>query len=104
MTPVKVDVLQKLLEQLNYDADETQFLVDGFKNGFSIGYEGPQDVKITSPNLKFREVGSPTELWNKVMKEVKEKRYSGPFENIPFQNYIQSQLGLYPKMGARAQG
>ena len=72
---MNVEVLQKLLTQSNYDTTETEFLVDGFKNGFPIGYCGPDDVKITSPNLKFRQVGNPTLLWNKVMKEVKEERY-----------------------------
>ena len=31
------------------------------------------------------------------MKEVKERRYAGPFETIPFDNYIQSPIGLVPK-------
>ena len=73
------------------------FLIDGFKNGFSIGYEGNSDVKITAPNLKFREIGSPVELWNKVMKEVKEKGMQGHLTKIPFENYIQSPIGLVPK-------
>ena len=67
-----------------YDEEETKFLIDDFKNGFSIGYNGPKQVKINSPNLKFREVGDPITLWNKVMKEVRENRYAGPFENHPF--------------------
>ena len=33
------------------------------------------------------------------MKEVKEKCYSGPFETIPYDNYIQSPVGLVPKKG-----
>ena len=33
------------------------------------------------------------------MKEVKEKRVAGPFNNIPFSNYIQSPVGLVPKAG-----
>ena len=100
-TPVNHDVLESLLKQSNFDKSETEFLIDGFKNGFSIGYEGPEDVKITSPNLKFREVGSPIELWNKVMKEVKEERYAGPFQSIPFDTYIQSPIGLVPKDGGK---
>ena len=56
-TPVNVEALETLLKQSNYDPAETSFLIYGFKNGFSIGYEGPQDVKLTSPNLKFRQVG-----------------------------------------------
>ena len=79
-----------------YEKSETDFILDGFRDGFSIGYEGPENVRINSPNLKFREVGDPIILWNKVMKEVKEKRYAGPFKEIPFDNYIQS-----PKDGGK---
>ena len=33
------------------------------------------------------------------MKEVRHKRYAGPFEKIPFNNYMQSLIGLVPKAG-----
>ena len=81
-TPVDADVLEKLLIETNYDQKESEFLVSGFRNGFDLGYRGPE-VKQTSKNLKFT-IGNKTELWNKVMKEVQAKRYAGPFENIPF--------------------
>ena len=100
-TPVNVEVLKHLLDISGYDKEETEFLIDGFINGFTIGYSGPQDVKITSPNLKFRGVGDKVTLWNKVMKEVKEQRYAGPFEEIPFDNFIQSPIGLVPKDGGK---
>ena len=100
-TPVNIPTFEKLLRDSKYDAIESEFLLQGFKNGFSIGYAGPENVKIISPNLKFREVGNPTILWNKVMKEVKEKRYAGPFDQIPFEHYIQSPIGLVPKDGGR---
>ena len=100
-TPVNVQVLKELLELSHYDAKETEFLIEGFTNGLSIGYNGPEKVKITSPNLKFREVGNPMILWNKVMKEVKEKRYAGPFKEIPFEYFIQSPIGLVPKDGGK---
>ena len=90
-------MLEKLLIESNYDKSETKFLVEGFKNGFPLEYHGKGNVKMTSPNLKFREIGTPTQLWNKVMKEVKEERYAGPFENIPFEHFIQSPIGLVPK-------
>ena len=101
-TPVKTEVFENLLLESNYDAVETQFLIHGFKHGFSIGYCGPENVQIKSPNLKFREIGDPVTLWNKVMKEVKEERYAGPFEQIPFKNYIQSPIGLVPKDGGKS--
>ena len=100
-TPVNTEVLEQLLLETKYDKKEIEFLVDGFKNGFSIEYTVPSDVKVTSPNLKFRGVGDEIILWNKVMKEVKAERYAGPFEEIPFDNYIQSPIGLVPKDGGK---
>ena len=78
VTPVKADILESLLIETNYDKVKTKYLVDGFKFGFDLGYDGPEDIKLESNNLKFT-IGDKTELWNKVMKEVKEKRYAGPF-------------------------
>ena len=100
---VDVTALENLLVQSKYDKQKTQFLVSGFKQGFPLHYQGREDVKIRSPNLKFR-IGDETILWNKVMKEVEAKRFAGPFENIPFDNYIQSPIGLVPKDGGRAHG
>ena len=96
LTPVKADKLQNMLEEANYDPIEIEFLTKGFKEGFSLGYEGNPDVKLKSPNLKIR-IGDEIDLWNKVMKEVKLKRYAGPFAEIPFEYYIQSPIGLVPK-------
>ena len=96
-----VNRLEELLIESQYDKDKTAFLIEGFKQGFDIGYRGPENVQIKSPNLKFREVGNENMLWNKVMKEVKLKRYAGPFKDIPFDNYIQSPIGLVPKDGGK---
>ena len=96
VTPVDADILEKMLLESNYDKEKTDFLVTGFRQGFSLEYEGPEDIKINSPNLRL-EVGSETTLWNKVMKEMKLKRYAGPFSSIPFDNNIQSPIGLVPK-------
>ena len=96
ITPVKPLVLKRLLAETNYDKLKSKKLVDGFTHGFDLGYRGPLDVKKKAPNLKLT-VGSKTELWNKVMNEVKLGRYAGPYESIPFENYIQSPIGLVPK-------
>ena len=95
-TPVKVKVLQQLLKQSGYDIQKTKMLTEGFTIGFRIGYQGSRTVKQTSPNLKLT-VGSQVDLWNKVMKEVEKGRYVGPFEEIPFEHFIQSPIGLVPK-------
>ena len=99
-TPVNADRLEKYLIESNYDKEETRFLISGFKNGFDLGYRGPEKIRQTANNLKFT-IGNEIELWNKVMKEVKEKRYAGPFSSIPFDNYIQSPIGLVPKDGGQ---
>ena len=97
VTPVNVQRYRELLVETGYCPVETQFLVDGFSNGFDIGYTGEtQDIQRVTPNLKIT-VGSEVILWNKIMKEVKLKRYAGPFSEPPFKNYIQSPVGLVPK-------
>ena len=100
-SPVNFNELHILLKQTNYSTVETDFLISGFRNGFDLGYRGPQNVRLKSPNLKFV-IGDETELWNKVMKEVREKRYAGPFPEIPYkENFIQSPIGLVPKDGGK---
>ena len=96
-TPVNIKELKSLLTETNYDKQKTNFLIDGFTNGFSIGYEGPREVQMEADNLKLNNIGDSVILWNKVMKEVKLQRYAGPFEKIPYENYIQSPIGLVPK-------
>ena len=99
--PVNIDRMQSLLTKVNYNKDKTEFLIDGFRNGFDLGYRGKiTGIQKTAPNLKLR-VGNQTILWNKVMKEVKVKRYAGPFKQIPFEDYIQSPIGLVPKDSGR---
>ena len=97
VTSVKPEVLKILLNECHYDEKKTEYIIDGFTNGFSLGYSGDRSVKRTAPNLRLT-VGDEIDLWNKVMKEVKLKRYAGPFEQIPFKDhYIQSPIGLVPK-------
>ena len=100
MTPVKVDELRAVLKESEYhkqDLDNFRFLIDGFSNGFRLEFEGDRrNLRQTAPNLKFT-VGDKFILWEKVMKEVKLKRYAGPFDRPPYENYIQSPIGLVPK-------
>ena len=98
VTPVKVDKLVAMLRQTGYSADKIEFLEHGFRYGFHIGYEGPTQRHSQSDNLPFT-IGNKTVLWNKLMKEVSLKRVAGPFEQIPFRNFIQSPIGLVPKVG-----
>ena len=100
-TPVDVEMFKKLLTEAKYPQEKINFIYEGFSEGFHLHYQGSRNVRLESENLKLR-VGSKTELWNKLMKEVKEKRIAGPYEKIPFEdNYIQSPIGLVPKDGGK---
>ena len=81
-TPINTQALARLLSESNYDKGASEYLIEGFSHGFDIGYRGPAERKDESSNLPFR-VGNPTELWNKVMKEVETGHYAGPFTTPP---------------------
>ena len=98
-------VFEDYLKKSNYDKRKTKYLIEGFSKGFSIGYEGPTDRKDTAKNIPLRDMGTETDLWNKVMEEVELQWYSGPYtkediENL-FDGYIQSPIGLVPKAGGK---
>ena len=97
-TPLDVDKYEQLLKLSNYNLEETKFLIKGFREGFDIGYTGYKIRQSQAKNIPFT-VGNEVEMWNKIMKEVKLKRVAGPFDKIPFVNYIQSPIGLVPKAG-----
>ena len=96
VTPVNFKALRSMLEESSYDKHETEFLVNGFQYGFDIGYHGDTNIRQTSHNLRLR-IGNHTVFWNKIMKEVKNKRYAGPFRKIHFEYYLQLPVGLVPK-------
>ena len=98
ITTVNAELLVSKLKAAKYPEEKISFLQDGFVNGFDIGYRGPKNRQSTAENIPFT-IGDETELWGKLMKEVKLKRVAGPFSKIPFENYIQSPIGLVPKAG-----
>ena len=93
-----MSVLSHFLEESNYDLDETNFIISGFTEGYDIGYRGTTLRQDFSDNIPFT-VGDKYDMWEKLMKEVKLHRVAGPFEEIPFRNFMQSPIGLVPKAG-----
>ena len=83
-----------------YPPDLTAWLVNGFKSGFDICYDGPVNRTSTANNLPFN-VGNRVILWNKLMKEVKLGRVAGPFDSPPYSQFVQSPIGLVPKDNGR---
>ena len=98
VTPVDADRFEQLLNETHYDVSKSKFLIDSFRRVFTLQFKGTCNSKRFAPNLKIR-VGTKTEMWNKVIKEVKAGRYAGPYKEceIPFDTFIQSPIGLVPK-------
>ena len=101
VTPVKADLLGKMLRLANYDTNETDYLVQGFSNGFSLEYEGTFDRSDYSENIPLRDIGTPRDLWEKMMKEIRLKHFAGPYKSVPYNNFVQSPIGLVPKAGGQ---
>ena len=100
ITPINVKQFKRLLDECDYDKKKTADLILGFERGFDLGYRGPHNRTDCSNNIPLK-IGSPVQLWNKVMKEVAASRYAWPFtyQEIPFRNWIQSPIGLVLKAG-----
>ena len=96
VTPINVQNFENWLHRSEYDPEETHFLVQGFKCGFSLEYMGPRERKNLSNNLPFK-VGDKHDMWSKIMKEVSLGRYAGPYTDIPYSFYVQSPVGLVLK-------
>ena len=96
MTPINAKHLQRMLREMGYDKQKTNYLVNGFSEGFDLMYCRLVNRQDTSRNIPLR-IGTKFDVWSKMMKEVKEKRFAGPFKQIPFKNFVQSPIGLVPK-------
>ena len=100
VTPIKLNSYRGLLEKSKFNKEKSAYLLEGFKNGFAIGYRGPPECRDSSRNIPIRDVvSSETIMWEKLMKEVELGRHAGPFNYIPYSEYIQSPTGLVPKAG-----
>ena len=86
-------MLNALLE--GYSPEERGFLVNGFKHGFRIPFEGtippPCHKNLTSA------LEHPSVVDNKIKKEVEKGRIAGPFPHPPLPQFVVSPLGVVPK-------
>ncbi|XP_062587810.1 uncharacterized protein LOC134249476 [Saccostrea cucullata] len=93
VTPIKADRLDYWLK--GYDRNKQKYLVEGFKVGFKIPFEG-QRIFRESDNLKSAKDNLDI-LKQKIQIEIDNHRVAGPFKEIPFQNFQSSPLDLVPK-------
>ena len=96
ITPINVTALQVMLEEYP-DKCKAKFLVDGFKNGFKIGFTGKHE-SFCCGNLKSADEKLP-KLRELILKEIKLGRIKGPFLKEPLPNTRVSPLGMVPKKG-----
>lgn len=79
-TPIKVNKHAHWLS--GYDESETNYLMQGFKNGFYVGFVG-KCPGIESKNLNSAHM-QPEIIDKKIQKEIIAGRVQGPFDNKPF--------------------
>lgn len=92
-TPINADQLESYLD--GYDEKKKQYLLQGFRKGFSLEYQGPRKP-FSCPNLKSA-IDNPKVIEEKNNKELEYDRVEGPFKTKSFPNIRISPLGLVPK-------
>lgn len=93
-TPINLEALSYYLK-FYPNQDVAKMLYHGFKNGFSLQYNGPR-FPFDADNLQSVRK-SPDIVREKIRKELAEGRIAGPFIGRPFPTLRISPLGLVPK-------
>jgi hypothetical protein len=92
-TPIRVKMLKSWLQ--HYPNELKDRLIQGFSNGFSIGFQGPKYSKLSSNHPSILE--SPEIVRPMIDKELHMGRIAGPFTTPPLDPFVVSPLGLVPK-------
>ena len=80
----------------DYDPILKTKLINGFKNGFDLGYRGIPNNDLNVSNLSS--VKDNTSIIDAaISKELTAKRISGPFKYPPFKNFQINPIGIVPK-------
>ena len=61
VTPINTTVLNEYLRASQYPKEKSHRLIQGFENGFDIGYQGPKNRTDESSNIPLK-TGTPTDL------------------------------------------
>ena len=93
-TPVNPECLTQLLQD-HPDQQLVNEVVNGFRHGFPLKYNGPHERRIHH-NLKSA-FQFPKQLQQHLDKEVSLGRMLGPFQSKPLDNLICSPVGMVPK-------
>ncbi|CAC5368883.1 unnamed protein product [Mytilus coruscus] len=92
-TPVKVDRLGYWLK--GYNIKMYNYLVNGFKYGFDVGFRGSVHHNTVDNFLSAKT--KPDIVRQKIQNEINANRFVGPFDSKPFTEMQLSPLGLAEK-------
>ena len=93
--PTTINVLTLKSELQGYDENSKSFLTEGFQFGFRLGCEGEPSQNIHRNHNSI--CNNKSVVHKKLEKEFKLGRIAGPYDEIPFKNFVCSPLGLVPK-------
>ncbi len=92
-TSVQGDVFDTFFE--GYNPIEREFVIQGFKKGFYLHFEGDTNFVVETPNMKSANK-NPEKIWEKIAKEVNAGRVAGPFEKSLYQHYCSVLISVKP--------
>ncbi len=104
-TPIKYERLSELLKAEGYDVQKTNYLVNGFRDGFRLRLDrttkelAQQQLARGQQPVQNHKSASrrPVEVELKLKKELVAGRILGPFPQPIFDHYCISSLGLREK-------
>ena len=79
-----------------FDPILAAYLVKGFSEGFDLGFRGHANNAIEVENLRSAQSHSQV-IDLAIQKELLASRISGPYEEIPFDKFQLSPIGVVPK-------
>ena len=94
VTPIKYQILNRLLRDYP-NRSKVDYVVQGFRFGFSLKYNGPLENR--QPENLLSAYHHVDKLWVSIMKEVCLGRMLGPFQVQPIDPLICSLVGMVPK-------
>ena len=97
VTPLQADQFAWEL-RCHRDRQKVNFVVDGIRHGFPLGFPSSQKLKSAKYN-KPSAAQHPSVVDQYLANEVSLGRLAGPFKVPPYQNLHISSLGVIPKQG-----
>ena len=77
------------------DKDFVEFVSQGFRLGFDIGYFGPDRSRVSRNLQSANENPEVVDVY--LRDEIGKGRIMGPFESPPFENFQCQPIGIVPK-------